>query len=89
MDNETPWGVKIYKLMEKSCVSFYDGIKYRRNDNIFENFLKNNRYFKYPIISKLGYDFGIDYNNSNAFACSMWDWKNQHIYRWRKRYHRV
>jgi len=46
----------------------------------------NNRYFKYPIISKVGYDFGIDYNNSNAFACSMWDWKNQHIYRWRKRY---
>ena len=46
----------------------------------------NNRYFKYPIISKLGYDFGIDYNNSNAFDSSMWDWKNQHIYRWRKRY---
>ena len=35
----------------------------------------NNRYFKYPIISKVGYDFGIDYNNSNAFATSMWDWK--------------
>ena len=46
----------------------------------------NNIYHKYPVISKIGYDFGIDYNNSNAFACSMWDWKNQHIYRWRKRY---
>ena len=47
----------------------------------------NNRYLKYPILSKIGYDFGIDYNNSNAFAtCSMWDWKNNHIYRWRRRY---
>ena len=46
----------------------------------------NNKYLKYPILSKIGYDFGIDYNNSNAFACSMWDWKNQHIYRWRRRY---
>lgn len=46
----------------------------------------NNKYYKYPILSKIGYDFGIDYNNSNAFACSMWDWKNGHIYRWRKRY---
>ena len=46
----------------------------------------NNIYHKYPVISKIGYDFGIDYNNSNAFACSMWDWKNKHIYRWRKRY---
>ena len=46
----------------------------------------NNKYLKYPILSKIGYDFGIDYNNSNAFATSMWDWKNQHIYRWRRRY---
>ncbi|MAR20485.1 MAG: hypothetical protein CMD25_00240 [Flavobacteriales bacterium] len=46
----------------------------------------NNRYYKYPILSKIGYDFGIDYNNSNAFATSMWDWKNNHIYRWRRRY---
>ena len=28
----------------------------------------NNKYLKYPILSKIGYDFGIDYNNSNAFA---------------------
>ena len=46
----------------------------------------NNKYLQYPILSKMGYDFGIDYNNSNAFATSMWDWKNQHIYRWRRRY---
>ena len=46
----------------------------------------NNKYLKYPILSKIGYDFGIDYNNSNAFATSMWDWKNNHIYRWRRRY---
>jgi len=46
----------------------------------------NNKYLKYPLLSKIGYDFGIDYNNSNAFATSMWDWKNGHIYRWRRRY---
>ena len=46
----------------------------------------NNKYLKYPLLSKIGYDFGIDYNNSNAFATSMWDWKNNHIYRWRRRY---
>ena len=23
----------------------------------------NNKYLKYPILSKIGYDFGIDYNN--------------------------
>jgi len=46
----------------------------------------NNKYLKYPLLSKIGYDFGIDYNNSNAFASSMWDWKNQHIYCWRRRY---
>lgn len=59
LDNETPWGVKIYKLLEKSCVSHYDTIKYRRNDNIFENFLKNNRYFKYEFF--LNNDFLIDF----------------------------
>ena len=26
----------------------------------------NNKYLKYPFLSKIGYDFGIDYNNSNG-----------------------
>ena len=59
MNNEIPWGVKIYKLIETSCVSYYDIIKYRRNDNIVENFLKNNRYFKYEFF--LNNDFLIDF----------------------------
>ena len=41
---------------------------------------------KYPIISKQGYDFGVDYNNSNSFTLSMWDWKNNHLFRFMKRY---
>ena len=44
------------------------------------------QYVKYPIISKRGYDFGIDFNNSNAYASSMWDFKNKHYYQWVKRY---
>ena len=36
------------------------------------------QYVKYPIISKRGYDFEIDFNNSNAYASSMWDFKNKH-----------
>jgi hypothetical protein len=44
------------------------------------------QYVKYPIISKRGYDFGIDFNNSNAYASSMWDFKNKHYYQWVKQY---
>ena len=59
MNNEISWGVKIYKIIQTSSVSSYDVIKYSRNDNILENFLENNRYFKYEFF--MNNDFLIDF----------------------------
>jgi len=46
----------------------------------------NSKYIKYPLFLKQGWDFDISYNNARAWSASLWDYKNNHLYNWVKRY---
>tara|TARA_B100001094_G_scaffold323641_1_gene374880 strand:- start:252 stop:2054 length:1803 start_codon:yes stop_codon:yes gene_type:complete len=56
---EKSWGVKICQLLKNPSVSSFDIVRYKRNDIIIENFLKNNRYFSYEFYKNN--DFLIDF----------------------------
>ncbi len=43
-------------------------------------------YLKYPILSKKGWDFDISYNNSRAYSYCLWNFRNEFLYGWMKRY---
>ena len=47
---------------------------------------RKQKYEKYPILCKNGWDFDICYNNAKALSTSLWSWKNEHLYSWVRRY---
>jgi hypothetical protein len=43
-------------------------------------------FVEYPIFRRPGFDYGISYNNSRAYAITIWDKWNRPYYQWMKRY---
>jgi len=44
------------------------------------------RFCEYPILRRPGYDYGLSYNNSRAYTAQLWNYKQEHLYQWIKRY---
>ena len=44
------------------------------------------RFVEYPIFRRMGYDWGLSYNNSRAYTAQLWNNEGEHLYQWMKRY---
>ena len=47
---------------------------------------KEHKHIQYPIFTRSGWDHTISYTNSRAICNMMWNWKNELLYSWAKRY---
>lgn len=57
------------------------------NNSIYLIGDSDRKYIEYPIfISSDGFDYGISFNNSNAFSFTFWNSLQEHNYMWLKRY---
>jgi hypothetical protein len=46
----------------------------------------NRKWREFPIICRPGWNLAINYNNSQSFSASVWNWRNDLSYCWIKRY---